>query len=291
MSAPFILEHGTYGPRVTLTGPWTPAITDYMQRNNVLELYLNHALGWSGTSLSFLSTLPDLVAFGILDFTIKDVAPIHYLTALRSLEVSTYCSTVIDFHQFSELESCIFYWRAGSESLFERATMRRLFLNRYSGVSSQPIADLAALEELSIANSAIVEARHLAVLSRLRFLGLYNLKRLSSLLGLQELVKLEALEVNGCKAIKRIDELSPLVHLRRLQLNDDGPIASLAPLRSAVSLEDVLFYESTNIVDGDLTPLTSLPRLRHISFQNRRHYSHTREDLPLAGLLPGDRTV
>lgn len=286
MSLPFILEPGVYGPRITVTGPWTPAITEYMRREGVRELYLNHARGWSGTTLDFLDTVPELVAFSILDFTIKDVTPLHRLTTLRSLEVSTYCDTKIDFHQFPALERCVFYWRSGSESLFECAALWWLFLHRYSGSGSEPFARLAALQELSIANSELREVESLAALKNLRFLGLYNLKKLASLRGLEELGQLEALEVNGCKGIGRIDELAALTRLRRLQLNDDGPIASLSPMRGAADLEQVLFYESTNIADGDLTPLAALPRLQHISFQNRRHYSHKRENFPLAGLSP-----
>lgn len=282
MSAPFILEHGIYGPRVTVTGPWTPAIAGYMRREGVRELYLNHARGWSGTTLDFLETMPELVALSILDFTIKDVTPIHGLTALRSLEVSTYCNTNMDFHRFPGLERCVFYWRSGSESLFECAALRWLFLHRYDGSASEPFARLATLQELSIANSELREVESLAALKNLRFLGLYNLKKLTSLRGLEELAQLEALEVNGCRGIGRIDELAALVHLRRLQLNDAGRIASLSPLREAADLEEVLFYESTNVVDGDLTPLATLPRLRHVAFQNRQHYSHKRETFPLA---------
>jgi hypothetical protein len=254
-----------------------------MRRDDVRELYLNHARGWSGATLDFLETIPELVAFSILDFTIKDVTPIHRLSALRSLEVSTYCKTLIDFHRFPELERCVFYWRSGSESLFEREALRWLFLHRYSGSTSDPFAGLIGLQELSIANSELREIESLAALKSLRCLGLYNLKKLVSLRGLEELAQLDALEVNGCKGIRQIDELAALVHLRRLQLNDDGPIASLSPLRGASGLEEVLFYESTNVLDGDLSPLAELPRLQHISFQNRRHYSHKRENFPLAG--------
>lgn len=284
MTLPFILEQGIYGPRVTATGPWMPAIAEYMRREGVRELYLNHARGWSDTTLDFLETVPGLVAFSILDFSIKDIAPIHRLRELRALEVSTYCNTPIDFRQFPKLERCLLYWRHGSDSLFDCGALRWLFLHRYGGASSEPFAQLAALQELSVANSELREVEHLATLTSLTFLGLYELKKLTSLHGIEALRGLQALEVNGCKAIGDIDALATLSHLRRLQLNDDGPIASLSPLRSATDLEEVLFYESTNVTDGDLAPLAELPRLQHISFQNRRHYSHKRERFPLAGM-------
>jgi hypothetical protein len=38
-----------------------------------------------------------------------------------------------------------------------------------------------------------------------------------------------------------------------------------------------MFYDSTNILDGDLAPVQRHNGLSRISFQNRKHYSHRRE--------------
>lgn len=282
MSLPFVVERGIYGKRLVLTGPWDQSVAEYLQREHIRELYLNHARGWRGTTLDFLAGLPALDAFSIIDFTINDVSPIHQLSDLRALELSTYCDTEVNFARFPTLERAVFYWRDGSDSLFDCVTLRMLFLHRYNRPLSQPFSRLSCLEDLSIANSDLREVESLAALKNVKFLGLYNLKELASLRGLDALVQLETLEINGCKRLGRIDELATLVNLRRLQLNDDGLVASLAPLRGASHLEEVLFYESTNIVDGNLSPLTELARLRHVSFQNRRHYSHKREQFPLA---------
>jgi Leucine-rich repeat (LRR) protein len=273
----FEIERGKYGQRLVLTGPWSSDIAAYMHRERIGELYLNHARGWSGDSIEFVGALPDLIAFGILDFTIQDVSPIHRLTNLRALEISTYCKTPIDFTCFGHLEDCVFYWRGGSESLFEHRLLTRLFIHRYDALASAPLARLKELTVLSIANSDLTEVRHLAPMMKLRFLGLYNLKKLKSLSGIEGLSGLEELEVNGCKGISAIDEIANLPNLRRLQLNEGGKIASLRPVQGAKNLEEVLFYDSTHIVDGDLSPLASLPQLKRISFRNRRHYSHTRE--------------
>jgi hypothetical protein len=67
-----------------------------------------------------------------------------------------------------------------------------------------------------------------------------------------------------------------LTALKKLHLNNGGAIASLKPLLNLDGLESVMFYESTNIVDGDLSPLLRQKNLARISFQNRRHYSHQR---------------
>jgi hypothetical protein len=92
------------------------------------------------------------------------------------------------------------------------------------------------------------------------------------------LAKLEELEIHTCPAIGSITEVGNLTRLRKLHLNNDGNIESLKPLCSLRGLESVLFYESTNILDGDLSPLLCQNKLTQVSFQNRRHYSRRREE-------------
>jgi hypothetical protein len=57
-----------------------------------------------------------------------------------------------------------------------------------------------------------------------------------------------------------------------------GNIETIKGIENLKDLNDFIFYESTNILDGDLYPITKLENLKKIAFQNRRHYSHKRED-------------
>jgi Leucine-rich repeat (LRR) protein len=274
----FVVEPGYAGPRVVVTGPWLPSIGRYMRKEGIDELYLNDGRGWKGDNIDFLIEFPDLTSFGILDLRIKDDSPVHHLRELRALELSTYSQVPIAFDRFEHLTDCTFYWRAGSESLFDATSLRSLFVHRYDGAGSMPFAQLRSLRSLSIANGALTEVVSLGHLRQAMFLGLYNLRQLGSLAGLGTLTQLHELEINGCKRIHDISELAGLVNLRRLQLNDDGPIESLGPIAGASQLEELLFYESTNVRDGDLSVLRGLAYLRNVSFQNRRHYSNRREE-------------
>src|SRR5690348_16386240 len=111
-------------------------------------------------------------------------------------------------------------------------------------------------------------------MKKLFSLRLANLKRLTSLAGIEGLKRLEELDIHTCRSITSIEEVGFLPQLRKLYLNDDGEIESLKPLERLHCLREVLFYESTNILDGDLTPLVHQKNLLRVSFQNRRHYSH-----------------
>jgi hypothetical protein len=265
-----------------LNSTWTDELAEYLAVNEVVELELNQAKGWKGEELSFLALLPNLLSFEIFDFNIREIEPIHRLHKLRRLGVTTYCSTKIDFSAFPELASCALEWRAKAASLFECTTLTELFINRYSGKDTALFGKLANLESLAILNAPLENLQGLRNLTKLRSLRLANLKRLASLEGIEGLTNLEDLEIHTCRAIGSISEVGSLLRLKKLNLNNDGDIESLKPLENLNGLETVVFYESTNIVDGDLSPLLRQPNLTRVSFQNRRHYSQRREDFGAA---------
>jgi hypothetical protein len=272
------LEDGVYGRRAVITSTWSNDMADYLLANKVVELELNDGKGWRGDDLSFLEKLPQLKAFKILDFTISSVEPIHFLPALASLEVITYCRSEIRFGAFPLLEECALEWRPKAASLFDHAKLKRLFVNRYSGVDFTSLARLVKLESLAVLNAPLENLFAIGSIRNLRCLRLAGLKRLASLAGIEGLEKLEELEVHTCRSIQSIEQVGCLTRLKKLSLNNDGRIESLKPLNRLNGLESVLFYESTNILDGDLSPLLRQDHLSRVSFQNRRHYSHRREE-------------
>jgi Leucine-rich repeat (LRR) protein len=276
------LENGEYGRRAVITSAWSPKMVDFLRANQVLDLELNDGRGWQGGDLSFLEGLTQLQSFKIIDFKISSVEPVHFLRELRALEVMTYCKSEIRFSAFPRLEDCALEWRSKAASIFACATLRKLFVNRYNGKDVAPFAKLVNLESLAILNAPVENLHGLSSLKRLRSLRLGGLKRLTSLAGVEGLASLEELEIHTCCAIGSIKEVGSLSRLRKLHLNNDGDIESLKPLEKLSGLESVLFYESTNILDGDLSPLLRQEHLARVSFQNRRHYSNRREEFGVA---------
>jgi hypothetical protein len=275
-------ENGEYGERAVLRSAWSDQVLEKIRSRQCFELEINHAKGWSGPDLHFLGLLPWLRALKIFDMKIKSIEPVHELHALRALEVMTYCQTPIRFSEFPLLEDCGLEWRPKSESLYECTSLKSLFLNNWTERSLDALSRLTTLESLAILNAPIEKLDGIASLGRLCTLRLANLKNLRSLDGVQNLSLLEELGVNACPKIGSIDNVSALTKLRIIHLNNDGKLESLKPLNSIHRLECVLFYESTNIIDGDLSPLMRQKHLSHVSFRNRRHYSHMREEFGAA---------
>jgi Leucine-rich repeat (LRR) protein len=249
-----------------------------MRSKGINELLVNYARGFEGKDLSFLTSLPELAVFWIIHRTIDDISPIHGLHELRSLKVDTYCDTPIDFSQFPQLQHCYIEWRKNVSSLFDRPHLKELFINKYDKKVTDAFASLHQLEQLSLANASVEELGGLAGLAHLWFLGLYRARRLSSLRGIESLSTLTTLEIQDCTRIDSLEEISELTNLRRLLFTDVGTVRSIRFVDGLRNLEEVLFYGSTNVEDGDLSPLTRLPNLKNLAFQNRRHYSHKQDD-------------
>lgn len=271
-------EQGKYGIRAVIKSEWQNSFIKQLSDKEVKEIELNDGKGWRGDNVDFLKLFPDLQSLIIIDFSIKSISPVQLLNDLRNLEISTYCKTAINFNSFPKLTDCVFEWRKGSESLFECVTMVSLFINNYDNENSDLFSKLINLEELAVFNSKILGLNGLYSLEKLRKLRLGNLKQLKSLQGIEKLKQLSELEIHRCKNINNISALWGLVTLKKLLMLDLGSIESIKGIENLKLLETFLFYESTNIVDGDLTPLLKLNNLSKISFKNRKHYTHLRED-------------
>lgn len=277
MDKAYSTEDGEFGRRLVLHGAWRDDTVKYMSAHGIKELVVNYAQEFEGKDIAFVEQLPELEAFWIIHRTIDDISPIHNLRNLRSLKVHTYCRTAIDFSKFPRLERCVLEWRRGVSSLYDRPHLKCLWVNKYDKKHTSEFARASQLERLFLANAPTEDLGGLDGLKRLRTLGFHRLRRLSSLKGIESLQGLQTLEIQECRKLESLSGVGKLGHLRRLLFTDLGEIESISFLRDLRELEEVLFYGSTNVKDGDLNVLTWLPKLRNLSFQNRRHYSHRRE--------------
>jgi Leucine-rich repeat (LRR) protein len=281
-----IFEQGRFGTRAVLNRPWCSSFLPLLQEKEIAELELNDGKGWHGESIEFIRKFPNLKALDIIDFRIQSVEPVHDLNQLRTLTILTYCKTRLQFSNFPFLEECSLEWRQGAESLFDSVQLKELFVNRYKGRDLRSFSKLHNLVSLILLGASIASLAGIEALTKLNRLRLGDLRRLQSLTGIENLTALERLNVGTCRKIGGIDQVARLSNLREFFLNNDGPIASLKPLDSISGLETVTFSESTNVLDGDLSPLARQPHLSRVSFQNRRHYSHRREDFwQYAGIM------
>lgn len=271
-------EESEFGTRAIIDSAWSSDVQDQIIARKPEELELNQGKGWRGENIKFIEDFTWLKSLIVMDFTLRDVTPIHKLTNLEKLDVSTYCKTEILFNVFQSLKTCLLEWRPKARSVFDCLTLEEFIINRYLGKNSEPFARLRNLETLGVLNSPMTEIHSFEKLRHLKSLRLGNLRLLQSLDGLEELSELKRLMIQTCRGIHSVRQLSQLKNLEEVFLLNGGEIETLKPLQGLPNLRTVVFYESTNIVDGDLSFLHSNEKITSVAFQNRKHYSHRMQD-------------
>ncbi|MBP9760766.1 MAG: leucine-rich repeat protein [Candidatus Magasanikbacteria bacterium] len=274
----FIIEPGLYKDQIILTGSWTKDVEAYIRQHGITELCLNHAKGWTGDSIDFLETIADQIeVFTLLDFHIKDITPIHLLRNLKSIDIQTYCNTKLDFSNFPKLKKCGFYWRK-NVVLGVLPSIEDLFIYKYKHEDLSLLYGLKNLRRLRIKFSSQLDSlKGINSLAHLEVLELALCSKLESLDEVWKLGSLKELALDTCKKVSNIKGIESLHQLRKLALNNCGKIDSLKPIATLRNLEEVYFYESTNVEDGDINFLLDLPLLKKIAYQDRKHYSLKRD--------------
>lgn len=277
----WVLQEGRYGPRMVLTARWSDAASRVWASRGARELELNYAKGWEGGDLGFLTELPDLWALSLTDRVLEDASVVNELTSLRYLQLFTYCGTELRFDRLPHLEDCALEWRPRARSLFRHTGVRNLFISRLdAGGDCRPFRDMTGLRALALKNVRLSSVDGLEDGPELEFLEIGLARKLSRLDGLEGQTGLTWLEVSTCRKLGDVSPVGALEELRVLVLADLGEIGSIRPLAGLEKLEKLFLLESTDVADGDLSPLLRLPHLDHVSFMDRPHYSHTSSDFP-----------
>jgi hypothetical protein len=249
---------------VVLEGGWRDEYANVIEAHGLSVL----SIAVRGSDLSFLARLPSLRGLVLNAGEVRDLSSVQALTSLETLTLNTPAKPrlELDFGAFPLLERLRMYWNPGFESVSAARRLETLF------VFGPPDADLARFGAMAgLKRLELSQGRRLvstAGVGDVEFLGLYQQT------ALEELVlprSLRVLAIESCKKLSSLDAVAGL-DLVRLKVANCGDIASLSPLRGMTGLEEFLAWESTRVLDGDLSVLLSLPRLRVIGMQDRSSY-------------------
>jgi hypothetical protein len=250
---------------VVLAGGWRDEYANVIEAHDLAVL----SIMVRGDDLSFLARVPRLRGLVLNAGEVRDLTPVSALHGLETLTLNTASKPRmdVDFTAFPQLRTLRMYWNAGFESVFDCQALESLFvfgppdadLTRFGGIPT--LRRLECSQGRKLTSTAGVGAG-------VEFLGLYQQGALTELAGLPP--GLRVLAIEGCK---QLGALPPLPSsLTRLKVANCGDIASLAPLRGLDALEEFLAWESTRVLDSDLSVLSELPRLRVLGMRDRREY-------------------
>lgn len=262
-----------------LQGPWESSITDVMTTFGLTYLRVNRPTERQ-VQIDFLRELPFLERLDLSALGIVDVSPLYDLPNLRRLNINGF-KHKIDFTRIPKLEELRLDWHEKSfSSLLACDQLRILGIGYYTNPDLQQLKNLCSLQELVISFSRIENLAGVEHFPELGLLSIDYVKNLETLEPLGACRKLWNLRIDAAKNLRWMDPVSGLRNLRELCLKRCPEIESLRPIQGLPALESVGLLETTNIQDGDLSVLLTLPALKHASFVDRRHYTHKNADFP-----------
>lgn len=256
---------------MVVTGPWSDYAARLLWSGEIDGLDLNYAKGFKDTNLAFIEPWP-IRRLSILARTVRDLAPVSNLApTLVELSVDCGSAATLDLGRLVELRSLAAPWNAVAGSISHAAGLGDLYLGAYSCPDLEPLRWNVALQRLRMKDRPRLESLDgVGRFGGLRHLGVYGAP-LNSAEGLAEVPGLRELHLESCR-IGALGPIAGLAELRMLNIGDCGGVASVAPLRGLSNLSVLWAYESTRIMDGDLSPIAALPALTELRMQNRRSY-------------------
>lgn len=278
----YFIKDGDSGKRLILKGPWNEEVERVFLNEQVEELELRDVYGWNDSSLYFLKSISkSLKTLCIQSDRTIELQEIESLRNLRHIGLFCKFDRKMNFEDLP-LESCSLFWSPKVKSILKCRSLKELWISRYSNGDLSALFKLEELESLHLVQGSVRSLTGIEHLKNLRTIYLERLTKLEDLEGLEHCSSVSYLLIDVCKKIGSLETLGGLKSLEHLFVSNCGEIESLHPLLSLRNLKSLDFAESTKILDGDLGALLSMPKLAHLNFANRKHYSHTRREWHMA---------
>jgi Leucine-rich repeat (LRR) protein len=272
-----------FGKVLALRSRWSNRYLDVIAKHNVKVIRLSEYNGWLDSNISFLMEIPSIEGLTIVSKKVTNVAPVNELKNLKMLSLTCMAKTPIGFPALRYLKSVFLVWRVAYRSIFAANTMERIDILDYPETDLASWSENISLRELSLSSKKMVSLRGLNRFPNIQILELFKCHKVASLVELARCENLRKLELDKCPNVFDLTPVSNLKDLRELIIDDCGEIQSLAPVANCKKLELLQISGNTNILDGDLSGLSHLPRLKRVLLAEKRHYSHTADNLERQG--------
>lgn len=228
----------------------------------------------TGPDLAFLPELPGLRSLRVLN-GIADLSPVGRCAELERLHLPASADRDLDLSGLGKLRELEIPWAAGARTLPALTSLEDLVIPEWRGESLSVLGEKPALRKLRIESvrNHVTDMTGADLFPELDELRVYD-GRLTHSARIAGAAKLADVSLLSAKT-DDIGFVAGLPRLRRLELENSGDIASLAPVATHPALREVILSGSTRVADGDLTPLLDNPRLTFVAVERgHAHYSH-----------------
>src|SRR4030095_15865827 len=228
----------------------------YIKANGIKSIIVNPNY-FKGSNLDFLQELSDIESVGISTENF-DLAPLHYLSCLRSLRLDKPKSKV-DFSLFTTLEVLGTTYSKLTINISSCKNLFWLWLDNFSEENLHSLDELTNLKYLTLYKSSIADLEGIEKMEMLVSLMIDTATKLTSLKGIDpHNKKLEVLDIHGAKKLNNYEAIANAQSLRKLFLSRTGETPNISFLKNLPVLEQVTI--GMKVIDGDMSFLKAVPK-------------------------------
>lgn len=264
---------------MVLRGPWRPEFAKLIKEHGIRKLTLSISMSWWEDSIDFISELPPLDAIIISTNDRLDLAPLFSQSCLKELILPDCFKGKFDPSKFQHLEHLATRWSTGLQNLPACMGLKRLTISAYPYEDFAPIETLSRVEQLTVFSKKLISLKGLSAFQNLKTLNLFYCSNLVDVGPLNDCQILREIDLSWSKRLIKLPDALAISGLKKFSMNVSGGLESLIAIKNCLGLEEVSFYGSTSIKDGQIAFLADLPFLREARFKNRTHYDVTLEAL------------
>lgn len=264
---------------VLVSKPHLDECVSLINENDDYGATVGHYHGYDNLQdVDFLSDCRNLTHLNLED-PFKDLSALNQLENLHTLRLHPK-SVWHDFSRFPQLTVLTAGYGQSFNGLAACRALDTLKLRHVNAVTGD-LSDLLAhgqLRQLALVDGQIQSLSGIEKIAQLECVELSYMNNLTDLNGLLSLAKLQSLELYSNANAVSVDVIRLLLNLRVLKIFEGGDIANLRFIQDLPELEELSFV-STDIIDGDMSPLMQHPTLRRVSFLDKSHYCHQFSDI------------
>ncbi len=271
---------GLYGRYLRVLGKLNSDTIKILRRERLTALEILSMEVDENVDLSVLRLIPDLRSLSILYEKPMDWRPIQQLEKIEHLNLIArgYTPQPLDFTRFRNLQTARLTWHPEWESVLSCASLRGLMIEGSKGVREFDLSRLSKLRELRLKECSKLRRVTCSPNQLLESLAVLYCRSFESVSPFQALSKLKYAFFGGNSHFE-LESLGKCRELVRLSLHGVGRLRSLNFLTNCHYLEVFGMHFSTQVEDGDLTPLLKLSRLRSLGFRRFKNYSHSLDEM------------
>ena len=266
--------------RITLRipGPLCPASRSEIENGDYDTLWIDAE---DSTGLEQLPRLrPELERLRIQSAGRIDVGWISDLTSLKSLQLHGKIAGAIDFDRLTSLQLADVDYCSTTSALLDSG-IRPLQVSLHK--LDRPLNDFPAefcrgVTVLGLDRGPLISLDGLEEFESLKSLSVMDMRSLEDVRAVAHCRNLEELDVTSCNAIVDCTVIGSLDCLEWL-VWENRKLDSLKQFLPGTSVEVLRLGERTEIEDGDTSIALELPRLKHVSFRDKRRYNRRVEEL------------